>query len=338
MTTQEKIMKSKEKFKLNLKGKTVLTEAATGNYVVTPIIAAFAGANVIAVTKKSRYGNVKEVKRQTQNLAKLMGIADHINIVTNKSVIQYGSLDIVTNTGFVRPIHERMVAELSPGCVIPLMWEPWEYRAEELDLEACRENGIKVYGTNENDSRLRTFDYIGYSVLYLLLQNKRTPFSSNVLIMGSKKFVHPVERVLKSNGYDLMIVTDYNALTEISFLDFDTIILLEHERDLLLIGDSNSVLQKDMIDEHSLVIHVAGNVNLKGTKFKCIPEPIAPFGYMSIKTDFIDEMAVIDLHTAGLKVGEGMLLANTRSITGYQYKYFMEKNFPALSFEDPKYY
>ena len=45
------IKNSIEKFELNIKDKIVLTEAATGNFVVTPIIAALAGANVYAITK-----------------------------------------------------------------------------------------------------------------------------------------------------------------------------------------------------------------------------------------------------------------------------------------------
>ena len=65
-----KITEAIEKFKLNLSGKTVLTEAASGNYVVTPIIAALAGAKVIAIAKASRFATIEEVKRQTYSLAK----------------------------------------------------------------------------------------------------------------------------------------------------------------------------------------------------------------------------------------------------------------------------
>lgn len=46
-----KIKRSVDKFKLNLKDKIVLTEAATGNFVVTQVIAALAGAKVYAYTK-----------------------------------------------------------------------------------------------------------------------------------------------------------------------------------------------------------------------------------------------------------------------------------------------
>ena len=59
---------------------------------------------------------------------------------------------------------------------------------------------------------------------------------------------------------------------------------------------------------------------------------------MSIRADFIDPQAVFDLHTAGLKVAEGMLKANEMGLKGKDYKEFMEKNYPALAFEEPRWW
>ena len=60
----KKILKSIKKFKLSLKNKNILTEAANGNYVVTPIIAALAGAKVTALAKNTRYGKTTDAKNQ----------------------------------------------------------------------------------------------------------------------------------------------------------------------------------------------------------------------------------------------------------------------------------
>ncbi|MEJ5197352.1 MAG: hypothetical protein WHX53_00370, partial [Anaerolineae bacterium] len=60
---------------LDLSGLVVLTEAASGPYVVTPIIAALAGAaRVIALTAASRYGSVEAVVAETHALADLCGV------------------------------------------------------------------------------------------------------------------------------------------------------------------------------------------------------------------------------------------------------------------------
>ncbi|MCX7669243.1 MAG: hypothetical protein N2439_04145, partial [Anaerolineae bacterium] len=67
-------------FELDLSGLVVLTEAASGPYVVTPIIAALAGAaRVIALTATSRYGSVEAVIAQTRALAELCGVSVQVD-------------------------------------------------------------------------------------------------------------------------------------------------------------------------------------------------------------------------------------------------------------------
>ena len=58
-----------EQLKLNLSGLVVLTEAANGNYIYTPLIAAVANARkVIAVARDSRYGKAKDITRARKHL------------------------------------------------------------------------------------------------------------------------------------------------------------------------------------------------------------------------------------------------------------------------------
>ena len=54
---------------LDLAGVRVVTEAATGPYVVTPVMAAAAGAEVVALAKDSRHGSAAEARRQTMEFA-----------------------------------------------------------------------------------------------------------------------------------------------------------------------------------------------------------------------------------------------------------------------------
>jgi hypothetical protein len=331
----KKINRSLGKFDLKLPGSVVLTEAATGNFVVTPIIAALAGAEVLAFTKDSHYGSAEDAANQTRKLAKLAGVENKVTIVKDLRNIDLHSINILTNCGHLRPIDNNILCRLSPSCVIPLMWEPWEYRREDIDLDACREIGIKVYGTNENDSRLKTMEYLGYVVLKLLLRNNLSPFSSNVLLVGNTKFVQPVAATLSANSYTVTMLTDYSNDAGLNPAEFDAIIILEHERNTLLIG-KNALIEVDKIPNDTFVMHICGNVSFESAGFEYVPEHPKPFGHMSFTTDYVDNYAVIDLHTAGLKVAEGMLLANSLQLKGSSYKAFMESNYPALSFEDEK--
>lgn len=333
------IRDSIKKFMLNLSDKIVLTEAATGNYAVTSVISAIAGAQkVFALSRDSRYGSVEEVIKQTYELADEFHVKDKINIVTTIDMVPLDRIDILTNTGFLRPIDRNLISKLSSKCVIPLMYEPWEFRQGEIDLEACHEKGIKVYGTNESDERLKTFEYIGFGVLYFLLEEGITPFNSRILLIGCKKFVYPVLKILLQNQYKVEPVTEYETSIE-RVSQYSAIVILEHERDILVVGERNKAyITKEDIGEDTLVIHVSGNVDFKDADFKYVPEEIKPFGYMSIRADFIDPQAVIDLHTAGLKVAEGMLKANELGLKGEDYKKFMEENYPALAFEDSRFW
>ena len=61
---------------LDLSGLTVLTEAASGAYVVTPVLAAIAGADVCAVAAGNAYASDEEIRELTVGLARLAGVAD----------------------------------------------------------------------------------------------------------------------------------------------------------------------------------------------------------------------------------------------------------------------
>ena len=326
----KKIKLSIEKFKLDLSGKVILTEAASGNYVITPIIAAIAGARVIAITRNSKFATVEEVEKQTFDLAKIFNVQNMITIITDKNKVDYKSFDIVTNTGFVRPIDKNIINKLSTNCVIPLMWEPWEFRESDLDLDYCNKKGIKVYGTNESDDRLQTIKYIGFTVLSFLLDNKMTPFSTKILVLGNTDFANPVNSLLKANGYDIHYVNDYIS-------QYQAIVIIENEDDTLLIGKKGLLETSSLIDSQYL-IHICGNVDFKYIKCKVNTNTPANFGFMSFTTDYIDNQAVIDLHTAGLKVAEGMIVANSKDLSKKEYKKYMEDNYPALSFNEKRYW
>ncbi len=330
-----KILQAIDKFNLNLNGKVVLTEAATGNYVVTPVIAAKAGAKVYAFTKNSKYGTVEDVKSQTLNLAKELHVAQNINIVTSLENVPLEDVDILTNTGFLRPINKKLIKVLNSKCVIPLMWEPWEFRPEEIDIDACVERGIKVYGTNESDPRLKTMDYIGWIVLYWLLDLKITPMSGKVLVLGTHYFTTPISKVLEANSFYYKEVTNYNEIPSLE--EFNVIVVAEYTSNNFIIGSKDaSYIDKKNIGKRA-VIHISGNVDLSSETIS-IPDNPKPFPYMSFTTDFVDSKAVVGLHAAGLKVGEGMIEAKDKGLTRIDYKSFMENYYNAKAFDEPKYF
>ena len=59
---------------------------------------------------------------------------------------------------------------------------------------------------------------------------------------------------------------------------------------------------------------------------------------MSYTADYTDSQAVIDLHTAGLKVAQGMMKANEMNLNKKKFRKYMIENYPAMSFENKKYW
>src|SRR4051794_16571869 len=98
------VQESIKRCELDLRGCRVLTEAATGPYVVTPVLAAAAGAQVVAVTGASRHGSVDDVIRATRAVGTLLDVNDQIDIRDRRILDDFAAADVITNSGHLRPI------------------------------------------------------------------------------------------------------------------------------------------------------------------------------------------------------------------------------------------
>src|SRR5688572_10905388 len=70
-----------ERLRLDLAGLTVYTEAASGPYLWTPLLAAAAGARVIAVAADSEHHAAARVERETLALARRWRLERRLRIV-----------------------------------------------------------------------------------------------------------------------------------------------------------------------------------------------------------------------------------------------------------------
>lgn len=305
-------------FSLNLSGSIILTEAASNYYMLTPLIAAEAGAKqVLALTRESRFGTVQEIQTNLMELAHQWNLAANISVTTDRTDDRIGRADIITNLGFVRPLDAKFLAQLKKTAAISLMWETWEYRPEDLDLSACRDFGIAVLGTNEHHPDLRIFEYIGSIALKLLLNQDIEIVGSKIAVLGNGEFADIIINRLQLSGSESMLfdcskVDFLNHSTSRQFFkSADALIVAEHHHREQIIGLNGGIPPQKIAEVNPgiCIVHICGNVDQKSLEKAQIlhcPETFAPPGYMSVTTDFVDPKALIDLHTAGLKVGELM--------------------------------
>lgn len=301
-------------FSLDLTDIAVLTEAASGPFAVTPLIAALAGApRVIAVTRDSKYGTVAEVSDYVLGWAAELGVAERIQVTDEPARRFAEEANLVTNLGFVRPIDAEFVSRLPRDSAIPLMWEPWEFRSEDLDLSACLARGIPVLGTDESHPRLRIFRYVGMIVLKLLFAAEIEIFRSNILLVGSGPFGDEAQVVLEGAGGIVTRVcpddgwSGRDGALDAAVLEADALVVVEHRQRMAVIGGDRGIPVSWLAERAVSVIHVCGVLDMDALAASGIakfpPHDVRP-GYMALTTDFVGPRPVVDLHAAGLKVGE----------------------------------
>lgn len=331
---------------LDLTGLTVYTEAASGSYLFTPVLAAKAGASVIAVAANSRYASASEVEDSTVEAASRAGVEERLRVVRAKNPDDVARADIITNSGFVRPIDASMIEAMKPTAVIPLMWEPWELRGDDLDLPSCKRKGILVLGTDEAAEGVEMTGYSGAVAIKLLLELGLELIRTKVLLLGAQRTLGAmIRRHLTAIGSEVAWfgggepeAAPYSGLSdffESEGSSCDAILVAEHRHPDLLLG-KGGYLECDNILARSPDIRIgviAGNVNaleIEQSGLRYAPNQIRPFGYMSYQAYELGPRPVLELYAAGLKVGATMARARLAGMSPSDAARFSVENSPAL--------
>ena len=92
---------------LDLRGRTVLTEAATGPYVVTALLAALAGAEVYAYAADNRYASAAEAIAEVAACLDdpaLAHLQSSVHLVQSVDPEVVRRANVITNSGNLRPL------------------------------------------------------------------------------------------------------------------------------------------------------------------------------------------------------------------------------------------
>lgn len=294
---------------LNLQGAVVLTEAASGAYVVTPVLAAMAGADhVFALTRTTRYGTVAEICAQTEHLAELAGVRGRVSVVTEKTRELVARADIVTNSGHVRPIDSTTAGWMRSTAVIPLMYEAWELRPADIDLDACHRHGIRLAGTNERHPAVDVFSYLGVMAVKLLLDAGVAVYGSRILVLCDNPFGAYIERGLAGAGADAHLykrLSDALAATS----SFDAVLVaLQPGVDPVIDAGGAALLTERW--PGAVIAQYWGDVDraaLADAGAPVWPEQAPSLGHMGILPSGVGPEPIVRLQAGGLKVGEVLL-------------------------------
>jgi len=290
---------------LDLTGKVVLTEAACGAYVVTPVLAAVAGAaRVYAMTRPTRYGTVGDVTAQTLELAQLTGVSDRIEIVIDRTGAVVGRADIITNSGHVRPIDREMIAWMKPSAVVSLMYEGWEFRPGDVDLDACRERGIPVAATDERHADVDVFSFLGVMAVKQLFDAQVAVYRSAILLLCDNPFCGFIARGLRRAGASVDVATSLTRAPRETRYDAIMLAMTPTRTPSLSAADARLIAANW---PGAVVAQFWGDIDR--SVFDALNVPIWPIdapsaGHMGVLPSAIGPEAVIRLQAGGLKVGE----------------------------------
>jgi hypothetical protein len=321
-----------EEHNLDLSGKKVLTEVGTKNYVVTPLIAAIAGADVVwAIAKDSIYGLASEIIKDATKLAEYFHVQNKIQFIEEKKSDIIKEADIITNLGFVRPIDRITINDMSRNAVIPLMYASWEFRESDLDLEVCNQKGIPVMGTNEDSNGADVLSFCGHLCVKMIFEAGLEISKNNIIIFSRDKFGPILRDACNSLGAKTILtdnLRDENIQNNLS--KADCLVISDYESREDVIGE-NGHISVEHLARSSQGIKIIQFTGLLDTKLLkkfgiiCYPTTRLRPKRMSRTLADLGPLPVIELHTAGLKVGQVMSTAKKQGLKGKQFLLYVKK-------------
>jgi hypothetical protein len=326
----DKLIKQVKALNLNLKGKVVLTEAASGAYVVTPLIAAIAGAKVFAYSKTTKYGTVSEIFSKTQQYIDEYKVGE-LNITFIKELTPeiISQADIITNSGHLRPLNESKLKYAKDTLVIPLMYEAWEWRDSDIDIDYVRKRGFKLGATNERHPQIDVFNYLGDMALKQIFDAGLCPYNNNFLLICNNDFgpfiAKTISKICANLGvidldfnkdkYDLENIDWIGGFPEFKipkkYKDSEAIIFTAYPFDQNWIGENSVLSFKEILDQidNPYILRFCGDIDTKLFdlhNLKYYPNYVES-GHMGILPSAIGFDPIIRLQSGGLKVGESLI-------------------------------
>ena len=311
--TARLIRETIEQLELDLSGLSVLTEAATGHYAVTAAIAVAARADrVFAVARDSAWGPAIDAAGATRDMVLSSALKDNLTIVDEASPDVLSVADVVTNLGFVRPLDEERIKHLKPTAVVSLMCEPWEVRPGDVDVSACSRRGIAVLGTNESTPGWPLFAYSGPLAVQMLLEAGIEVLGTRVTVLGRDRFAPEIAKGLRRAG---AVVRVDRRLTRSSshaaVRGAEAIVVADYASDDVIVGASGLITTLDLarLAPDATIVQFAGGVDdehLRSNGHHVWPSPVVPPRRMSRTFAALGPKPVIQLHAAGLRVGEAV--------------------------------
>jgi len=293
---------------LDLSDIAVLTEAASGAYGVTPVIAAMAGARrVYARARASRYGSVAEGSAWVYDLVEAAGAAGRVLVVDELATDILGTVDIVTNSGHLRPISAELIDCLPTTAVVALMYEAWEFRPNDIDVGACARRNIPIVGVNERHAALDVFSFLGSLCAKQLLCCGLPIYGNRIALLCDNDFAEAIRNALVGLGARIEM---FSAVGEIFRDGWDAIVVALKPVFEPRIGHPEARHLATVTPAGTIIIQFWGDVNRDAVMAQGLniwPSASPPPGHMGALLSEIGPEPIVRLQTGDLRAAEWIL-------------------------------
>ena len=188
------------------------------------------------------------------------------------------------------------------------------YLQSDVDLDACRARGILVLGTNEDHPDVDVFSYSGPLCMKMLFEAGIELHKSTILIVSSDKFGRVIRQALARVGAEVSLAGDLRNIDTEQLSRADALVVADYTRCEAIIGPGGDIETADLVrlGGHVTVIQFAGQIDAAGLVEQGVavyPGANLPARRMSMTLGALGPRPVIELHAAGLKVGEAIARA-----------------------------
>ncbi len=208
------------------------------------------------------------------------------------------------------------------------MYEAWEYREGDLDLEFCKQNNIKVVTTNERHPNIDVFNYLGELAVKQIHDAGKCLYKNKFIIISNNDFGYHIANTLvklcdkvgvidveeNRNKYPQSI--DWiGGFPEIeipeNYKDAEAIIFTAYPFENTWIQKNGVIVAKAFESiSNPLILRYAGHIDtdyLDENQVSYFPK-FVKCGHMGILLSEIGYDSVIRLQAGGLKVAQMALL------------------------------
>jgi hypothetical protein len=198
------------------------------------------------------------------------------------------------------------------------MYEAWEYRDRDLDLDACRRRGIVVAGTNERHPDVDVFSYLGAMAAKLLMDAGVAVRGSRVLLLCDNPFRGFIEGGLRVLGAEVCVTESLPGGVWDCALDAIVVAL---KPEPCPVFDATGAATVAAHWPGAVVAQLWGDLDREALAAYGVPYwPVAPPnpGQMGILPSTLGPEAVVRLQSGGLKVGQILSAARRIGMTVVQ--------------------